>query len=101
RSDGVTVILTTHYIEEAEAMADRIGVIDHGRLILVEEKEALMRKLGRKELRVELERRLTRLPASLARPGLALAADGAELVYDYDARSGGAGVAQLFADLRE
>jgi len=84
RATGVTIILTTHYIDEAEEMADRIGVIDKGKLILVEEKVELMRKLGRKELTLQLATPLQQLPAALAAYRLALAADGNELTYTYD-----------------
>ncbi len=96
RESGVTVILTTHYIEEAEEMADRIGVISQGRIILVEGKAELMRKLGRKQLTLQLQQPLAALPASLAGPAfamaLALSADGRELTYTYDTRNAGAGI---------
>ena len=81
---GVTIILTTHYIDEAEEMADRIGVISKGRIILVEDKAALMRKLGRKQLTLELQGRLERVPEALAGYGLELSADGNRLTYTYD-----------------
>ena len=84
RDSGVTVILTTHYIEEAEEMADRIGVISKGELVLVEEKAELMRKLGKKQLTLQLLRPLQQLPAELAAYPLALAAGGNELTYTYD-----------------
>jgi ABC-2 type transport system ATP-binding protein len=87
RNSGVTVILTTHYIEEAEEMADRIGVIDKGRLVLVEDKAALMLKLGKKQLTLQLQQPLSAVPATLARYDLALGAGGAELTFTYDARS--------------
>lgn len=83
RDGGVTVILTTHYIEEAEEMADRIGVIAKGELVLVEDKAELMRKLGRKRLTLELAQPLQQLPAELAGRGLELAAEGRQLTYDY------------------
>ncbi len=86
RASGVTIILTTHYIEEAEEMADRIGVINKGEIILVEEKTELMRKLGQKRLTLELEEPLGALPASLGRYQLTLAADGREIVYTYDTK---------------
>nr|WP_298058428.1 ABC transporter ATP-binding protein [uncultured Halomonas sp.] len=84
RNDGVTIILTTHYIEEAEEMADRIGVINRGELVLVEEKAALMSKLGSKQLTLNLHTPLTAVPAALQRFELSLAAEGAELIYSYD-----------------
>src|SRR5437879_1403027 len=87
RAAGVTIILTTHYIEEAEEMADRVGVINKGELILVEDKAELMRKLGKKRLVLRLQRKLDAVPTSLAECGLALANDGTELVYSYDTRS--------------
>ncbi|AXY42639.1 ABC transporter ATP-binding protein [Halomonas sp. JS92-SW72] len=102
RDSGVTIILTTHYIEEAEEMADRIGVIRRGELVLVEEKHALMRKLGSKELTLHLREPLATLPDALARHGLALAEEGHALVYTYDANEPDedqAGIAELLADL--
>src|SRR5690606_26327282 len=84
RDSGVTIILTTHYIEEAEEMADRIGVINHGELILVEEKAALMRKLGKKELILQLQHPLDKIPPALASRGLTLSDDALELTYTYD-----------------
>ena len=84
RDTGVTVILTTHYIEEAEEMADRIGVIRKGRLVLVEGKAALMHKLGRKQLTLQLQQPLAAVPAALAGYALALSADGHELTFTYD-----------------
>jgi ABC-2 type transport system ATP-binding protein len=101
REDGVTIILTTHYIDEAEEMADRIGVIDKGRIILVERKADLMRKLGRKALTLHLERPLAALPPSLAGYDLALGADGHELVYTYDTRDESAGITGLLKALGE
>jgi ABC-2 type transport system ATP-binding protein len=100
RESGVTIILTTHYIEEAEEMADRIGVINKGELILVEEKATLMRKLGKKHLTLQLHGRLDAVPAELASHSLALAADGRELVYTYDAQVERTGITALLADLR-
>jgi ABC-2 type transport system ATP-binding protein len=85
QSNGVTIILTTHYIEEAEEMADRIGVINRGEIVLVEEKRELMRKLGQKKLTLQLEHPLVEMPAQLKPYGLARSADGGELTYTYDA----------------
>ncbi len=99
RDQGVTIILTTHYIEEAEEMADRIGVISGGELILVEEKAALMRKLGKKQLTLHLQEPLTALPAELANVQLELAADGAELIYSFDAQAEQTGIAELIKRL--
>jgi ABC-2 type transport system ATP-binding protein len=101
RASGVTIILTTHYIEEAEEMADRIGVINHGEIVLVEEKAALMRKLGKKQLTLQLQQPLTQIPAPLAGLGLELGADGNELVYTFDAHHEHTGIAQLLARLGE
>ena len=85
QSNGVTIILTTHYIEEAEEMADRIGVINRGEIVLVEEKRELMRKLGQKKLTLQLEQPLAEIPAPLTPYALARSADGGELTYTYDA----------------
>jgi ABC-2 type transport system ATP-binding protein len=84
RASGVTIVLTTHYIDEAEDMADRVGVIRQGRIILVEDKATLMRKLGKKRLTLRLEPPLARIPPGLAASGLTLSADGSELTYVYD-----------------
>jgi ABC-2 type transport system ATP-binding protein len=100
RASGVTIILTTHYIEEAEEMADRVGVINKGEIILVEDKAELMRKLGQKELRVQLYEPLAAVPPALAAHRLALAADGSELVYTYDTQKGRTGITDLLDDLR-
>jgi ABC-2 type transport system ATP-binding protein len=100
RESGVTIILTTHYIEEAEEMADRIGVINRGELILVEDKATLMRKLGKKQLTLQLHGRLDAIPAELAAHRLTLAADGTELVYSYDTQGDRTGITTLLADLR-
>ncbi|MBT9373107.1 ABC transporter ATP-binding protein [Rhizobium sp. CSW-27] len=97
RETGVTVILTTHYIEEAEEMADRIGVIRAGELLLVEEKRALMEKLGRKQLRLELKAPLSALPASLAAFGVSLSPDGRQLVHDYGNGAGEGRIGQVLA----
>ncbi|OBQ95237.1 MULTISPECIES: ABC transporter ATP-binding protein [unclassified Mesorhizobium] len=99
REDGVTIILTTHYIEEAEAMADRVGVINRGEIILVEGKAELMRKLGRKQMTLELRAPLGALPEGLSRYALELSADGNELTYTYDSQSDRPGVASLIRDL--
>ncbi|HEX8417361.1 MAG TPA: ABC transporter ATP-binding protein [Methylobacterium sp.] len=99
RDQGVTIILTTHYIDEAEEMADRVGVIRKGRIILVEEKAELMRKLGKKQLTLQLQSPLSILPGALAGHDLQLAADGGELVYTYDTRGERTGITALLTDL--
>ena len=99
RSTGATIILTTHYIIEAEEMADRIGVINNGEIILVEDKTELMRKLGRKQLMLQLHGKLTEIPSELAGYRLELAADGTELVYTYDKQTESADMTALLADL--
>ena len=99
RASGVTIILTTHYIEEAEEMADRIGVINKGEIILVEGKAELMRKLGRKQLTLHLHGRLAAIPSGLAAHHLALASSGTELVYTYDTQGERTGVTALLDDL--
>jgi ABC-2 type transport system ATP-binding protein len=101
RDSGVTIILTTHYIEEAEEMADRVGVISKGEIILVEEKTELMRKLGRKQLTLILQQPLQALPPSLAAYDLELAADGEELVYTYDTKAERTGITALLQALGE
>jgi ABC-2 type transport system ATP-binding protein len=101
RAGGVTIILTTHYIAEAEEMADRIGVIHKGRLILVEDKAILMKKLARKTLRLQLDRPLAELPAELAGWSLALAGDGAALEYSYGVDGERSGIAPLLRRLDE
>jgi len=100
RASGVTIILTTHYIEEAEEMADRVGVINKGELILVEDKAELMRKLGKKQLTLQLHERLAAVPDALVAYRLALAADGCELVYNYDTQQGRTGITDLLDALR-
>lgn len=100
RASGVTIILTTHYIEEAEQMADRIGVINKGELILVENKVELMRKLGQKQLTLELREPIAAVPAALAKHQLALADDGHKLIYSYDTQREYIGVTDLLDDLR-
>jgi len=99
REAGTTIILTTHYIEEAEDMADRIGVIRQGELIVVEEKATLMRQLGRKQLALTLQQPLHSVPAALARWALALAADGLTLTYSFDAQREDTGIADLLGAL--
>jgi len=99
RESGVTIILTTHYIEEAEEMADRVGVINKGELILVEDKAVLMRKLGKKQLTLHLHNRLDAVPEALAEHGVTLSADGSELVYTYDTQGERTGITSLLADL--
>ncbi len=99
RENGVTVILTTHYIEEAEEMADRVGVINKGEIILVEEKTELMRKLGKKQLTLLLHTPLQQVPDSLAAFNLELANGGCELVYTYDTRGERTGITSLLRDL--
>jgi len=101
RDRGVTIILTTHYIEEAEEMADRIGVINHGRLLLVEDTSTLIRRLGSKQLRLALQQPLDALPDALADLPLALADEGATLVYTYDAQAERTGIATLFRRLQD
>jgi ABC-2 type transport system ATP-binding protein len=99
RAAGVTIILTTHYLEEAEEMADRIGVINKGEIVLVEDKATLIRKLGKKQLTLELHKRLDAVPAELAAYRLRLAADGAELIYTYDTQGERTGITALLKDL--
>jgi ABC-2 type transport system ATP-binding protein len=101
RSSGVTIILTTHYMEEAEEMADRVGVISRGEIILVEEKTALMRKLGKRQLTVHLQTPLTRLPPQLASEPLELREDGHELVYTFESHGSRTGIAALLRRLGE
>ncbi len=100
RESGVTIILTTHYIEEAEQMADRIGVINKGEIILVEKKDELMRKLGSKHLILHLTRKLDAIPPQLAKHNLALANGGGELVFTYDTQAERTGVTALLDDLQ-
>jgi ABC-2 type transport system ATP-binding protein len=101
RESGVTIILTTHYIEEAEEMADRIGVINRGELIVVEEKTALMRKLGKKQLTLHLQAPLAAIPPALAGLPLELVKDGTELVYNFDTQAADTGIAALLRKLNE
>lgn len=99
RRDGVTIILTTHYLEEAEEMADRIGVIDKGRLLLVKPTADLMGEFGKKSLSIDLAQPLAAIPDALAGRGLRLSPDGTTLRYDYDTRADRTGIARLLGDL--
>lgn len=101
RESGVTIILTTHYIEEAEEIADRVGVINKGRLLLVEEKTELMRKLGKKELSLQLAEPIGELPGTLRRDDLELVNGGQEIVFNYDTQAERTGIASLLADLNK
>ena len=101
RASGVTIILTTHYIEEAEQMADRIGVINKGELIVVEEKAALMQKLGKKQLTLQLKYPLAHIPGALAARALELAPGGRELIYTFDTRGEETGIESLLHALGE
>jgi ABC-2 type transport system ATP-binding protein len=100
RASGVTIILTTHYIEEAEEMADRVGVIAKGEIILVEEKTELMRKLGKKQLMLQLHTPLSAIPSALASYNLQLSDGGHELIYTYDAKAERTGITALLSDMR-
>jgi ABC-2 type transport system ATP-binding protein len=99
RASGVTIILTTHYLDEAEEMADRIGVINRGEITLVEDKAALMQKLGRKQLKLQLAHKLDAIPPALAADGLTLSADGCELIYTYDTQGERTGITGLLDNL--
>ena len=99
RRDGVTIILTTHYIEEAEEIADRVGVINNGQLMLLEDKDTLMQKMGNKQLVVELKDSISEIPDSLAHYKLGLSADGTKLTYEYDIKSERTGITGLLGDL--
>lgn len=101
RNEGVTVILTTHYIEEAEAIADRVGIIDKGQLLLVEEKESLMQRLGQKQLIIELQDPLKDLPSKLSEYDIVLATDRQSLIYTYNMRSGRTGINQILSNLTQ
>jgi len=100
RASGVTIILTTHYIEEAEEMADRVGVINKGEIILVEDKAKLMQKLGKKRLTLHLQGKIDAVPAQLAPYKLEICDDGHALIYDYDTRGERTGITSLLGDLR-
>lgn len=99
RQAGVTIILTTHYIEEAEQMADRIGIISQGKIILVREKDQLMRELGKKQLMLSLDKPLEQIPKSLASFDLETAADGKELIYQYNTQAAPTGITSLLDEL--
>jgi ABC-2 type transport system ATP-binding protein len=99
KNSGVTIILTTHYIEEAEDMANRVAVINKGEIILVEDKAELMRKLGRKRLTLEVQQKLDAIPSELAAHRLTIAEHGMALVYDYDTKSERTGIATLLGEL--
>lgn len=101
RANGVTIILTTHYIEEAEHIADRIGIIDHGEIILVEDKDVLMRKLGKRQLTLQLQSPLQRIPVQLVDQPLSLSADGNELIYTFDAQGRTTAIAGLLRRLND
>jgi ABC-2 type transport system ATP-binding protein len=101
RAAGVTIILTTHYIDEAEEMADRIGVINHGEIILVEEKTELMHKLGKKQLQLHLHKKIEVVPDQLADYDLTLGGDGNELIYTYDTQGDRTGITTLLKELRD
>jgi len=101
RESGVTIILTTHYIEEAEAIADRVGIINHGELLLVDDKNALMHKLGKRQLLIELEDALASLPETLVPFALELSGDGRTLTYTYDPHKTRTGISELLQTLRD
>jgi len=101
RAAGVTIILTTHYIEEAEEMADRVGVINQGEIILVEDKAELMRKMGRKQLTLELQHKIDAIPEALAGHQLTLASEGRALIYSYDTQAERTGITTLLDELRQ
>ena len=101
RQTGVTIILTTHYIEEAEAIADRVGVIDNGKMIVVDEKDALISKMGQKKLIIQLHEKVLNLPEELANYELELATDGLSLSYSYDAKSSQTGITNLLQKIKD
>jgi len=100
QASGVTIILTTHYIEEAEEMADRVGVINKGEIILVEDKASLMQKLGKKRLKLQLQNRIEAIPPALSPYKLELSGQGCELIYSYDTKGERTGITSLLGDLR-
>jgi len=101
KASGVTIILTTHYIEEAEAIADRIGVIAKGELLLVEEKDALMARMGKKQLEVQLTEPITEVPLALRSPDVELSTDGQSLIYTYDTKAERTGITKLLSKVAE
>ena len=100
KASGVTIILTTHYIEEAEAIADRVGIISKGSILLVEKKEDLMQRMGKKQLRIELSIPVSELPNELVGRGLEISDDGNALIYDYDTKGDRTGITSLLSDLQ-
>ena len=101
RETGVTIILTTHYIEEAEEIADRVGVINGGKILLIEQKNELMKKLGRKQLRIDLQEKLLAIPETLSSYDLTIEDDGQSLIYDYDTSGERTGITTLLTALAE
>ncbi len=101
RQDGVTIILTTHYLEEAEAIADRVAVIDKGYILLVEDKHTLMQQMGQKELRIDLHEPVADLPANLSRYNLQIHENGHRLIYIYDRQAERTGIVSLINDLQQ
>ena len=99
KKDGVTIILTTHYIEEAEAIADRVGIINKGELLLIEEKASLMQKFGQKILKVELQKKLKQLPKELSEKNVKLSDDGLSITYIYDTKQKKTGITKLLSNL--
>ena len=99
KKDGVTIILTTHYIEEAEAIADRVGIINKGELLLIEDKASLMNRLGQKVLKIELQKSLKKLPKELDKKSVKLSDDGMSLTYVYDTKQKRTGITKLLSDL--
>ena len=99
KKDGVTIILTTHYIEEAEAIADRVGIINKGELLLIEEKASLMQKFGQKILKIELQKRLNQLPKEFSEENVKLSDDGLSLTYIYDTKQKKTGITKLLSNL--
>jgi ABC-2 type transport system ATP-binding protein len=100
QATGVTIILTTHYIEEAEEMADRIGIINKGAIVLIEDKASLMQKLGKKQLKLHLQSRIEAIPPELSAYKLELSDQGCELIYNYDTKGERTGITSLLSDLR-